>query len=504
METDAARIAKGSTYIATQRLATTVIGAIAFTLIARTLTKMEMGITVALSLTLSIAQLLSDLGFSRGLTKHIAEYRGRDADYSPILFSGLLVKTSTASVLAIFCAVVAPQLSQVLLGSDKYAILFQLLSIHVLSTCIYTTLDSFFLGLNKIRQMAILNVTDAIITQISAVALLIHGFGLIGLIVGWIIGDLAYIIVSVSILIKGRHIGKHSLKRIGQFLMMLAKFSWPLFLANIVAFIYNWFDRVILLTYIPLIEVAVYSVALQAFSVIYIMPRALSITLFPYYSEQYGRNRQDSVLVGVHATTRYIALLYTPLALGLVATARPVITLFAGSVYAKGDVILGILSLLGGISSMIVAFGGLLLVFNMTRTVLFINIASLGVSMVMLPFLLPSLGAPGMAIAKGVGMIMSLVLTIVALRKRMPIKIDKAAVWKSWCAAIIMFVVVSLIEYMYFSRYLLPLYILVGGITYVIALRILKAVDESDMKLFRNLAGKRATPLVDILGKILT
>jgi len=464
---------------------------------------MEMGITVALTLTVSIAQMLADLGFSRGLTKYIAEYRGSATDYSSILFFGLLVETSIASVVAIVFAVAAPQLSQLLLGSGKYVILFRLLSIHVLSACVYTTLNSFLLGLNKIRQMAILNVTDAFITQISVVALLIHGFGLIGLIVSWIIGDLAYIIVGVSILIKGRHIRKHSVRRIGQFLKMLAKFSLPLFFANIVILLYNWFDRVILLAYLPLSEVAVYNVALQAFSIIYIMPGALSTALFPYFSEQYGRNKHENIVIGARAATRYITLLFAPLALGLMVTANPVITLFAGSVYARGDAILAILSLLGGIAGISAAFGVLLLVFNMTRTSLLINVASAGASIAVLPLLLPSLGPTSMAIVKGAAMIISLVLTLIALRKRVQIELDKEAIWKSWSAAIVMFMAVRLMEQIYFSPYLLPLYVFVGGTVYMIALRVMKAVKEDDMQLIRNLMGKRATPIVNILEKIL-
>lgn len=50
-ETDATRIAKESAYLVTERMATTIIRVIAFAFIARILTQIEMGVTVALTLT---------------------------------------------------------------------------------------------------------------------------------------------------------------------------------------------------------------------------------------------------------------------------------------------------------------------------------------------------------------------------------------------------------------------------------------------------------------------
>ena len=503
-ETDATRLAKGSAYLITERIATMLIRVVAFAFTARILTQIEMGVTVALTLTLSVAQLLSDVGFSSGLAKHIAEYRGRNADYSPLLFSGFLIKTSIAGSIAIICAVASQQLSELLLKSGEFTIIFQLLSIYLLLACINMTMNSFLQGLNRIREMAILNVVAAFTRQISVIALLMYGYGLAGLTTGWIFGGLIYTILSASIMVKGKHFRKHSTREITPYLKILAKFSWPLFLVNIVVFLYSWFDRAVLLAFVPLSEVALYSVAFQAFGVLYLIPAALSTTLLPYYSEQYGRNKRENIAIGVRAATRYICLLFTPLAVGLMITANPVITLFAGSLYVRGAIILSIFSLFGGICGISAALGVLLLVYDMTPTLLLINIVSVGGSIAVTPVLLPYFGATGMAIIKGMAMVIILVLAIAALKRKLPMEFDKEAMWKSWGAAIIMAVAVGLIEQIWFSAYLLPVYILVGAVTYMVALRILKAVDQDDLKLVRNLLGNRAVFIADILEKILT
>jgi len=72
LKTPAVRIAKGSTYLLSSNIANTIISIATFPLIARLLTLEEMGATVALSLVLSLSQLLSELGFNNGISKYIA------------------------------------------------------------------------------------------------------------------------------------------------------------------------------------------------------------------------------------------------------------------------------------------------------------------------------------------------------------------------------------------------------------------------------------------------
>lgn len=503
MEMDSARLVRGSAYLVTQSVITTIIGVVALAFVARILTQAEMGVTVALTFTQVMAQVLSDLGFSTGLTKYVAEYRGKEADYTFISFGAVLIKALTAGSAVALCFLTAPWLSGFLLKSGEYAFLFQLLSVNILAFSFRITVNNLLLGVNRIREMAILNVISAFIGRMSAVGFLLCGHGLVGLVIGWILGELTYTILGALIIVRNGCVRIHPIREVVPYLKTLAKFSSPLFIANVVLFLYGWFDQALLLAYVPLSEVAIYNIALRAFSVLSVIPLALSNTLFPYYSEQYGKDEQQTIIAGVHGSSRYIALLFTPLALGLMVTANPAITFFAGSTYASGDVILAILSLFGGLSGLAAAFGGLLLVYNMTPSVLLINIISIIGSMVLLPVLLPSFGVTGMAIIKGAAMMTSLLLTIIVLRRRMPIKFDREAVWKSWVAAIVMFAAVWLIERIHFSPYLLPIYIVVGGVTYAVALRLLRTVNENDIKLVRNFLGKRGTFITNIVEKVL-
>ncbi|UCE28895.1 MAG: oligosaccharide flippase family protein [Candidatus Bathyarchaeota archaeon] len=503
VETDSTRLVKGSAYLASQSIVTTLISAVALAFTARILTQVEMGVVVALTLVLGLAQVLTDLGFGAGLTKFAAEYRGKGVDFTAMSFGAFLAKTLMAGSAAILCVLVAPWLSGFLLKSGEYTFLFQLLGVNIVTFCYRFTVSSLLLGTNRIGDMAILNLVSTFIGKASGVVFLVFGSGLSGIIIGWISGELIYIIPSALIILRNKYVKAHPLGEVAHHLKTLARFSWPLFVSGVVLFAYTWFDQGLLLAYVSLDDVAVYNVAIRAFTVLSIIPVALGSVLFPYYSEQRGKDEKDKIVAGVYGSSRYTALLYTPLALGLMATANPALTFFAGEAYVGGEVVLSILCIFGGLYGFVASIGNLLLVYGMTPTALAINVASIVGGVVMLPVLLPSFGVVGMAVVKGVAMIMVLVLTVAVLRKRMPIMFDKEALWKSWTAATVMSMAVWLVEFLHFDPYLLPLYVAVGGVVYMFALRVLGAVNENDMMLVRRLVGKKAAVLVDVVEKIL-
>lgn len=501
-EIGATRIARGSAYLFVQDVVIIATDIVGFAFIARMLTQTEIGVTVALTLIVAFAWVFSDLGFSRALIKYIAEYRGRNEDYTALSLTGVLMEASVAVVLAVVCALGAPQLSELFLKSREYTSLFQLLGIDLLFSCIKTTLYDTFIGLDEIPQAAVLYILSNFARQVSVVALLFGGYGLTGLLIGWIIGDLFFTVPSVLIMLKGKDIRVHPIGEIASKVKLFFRFSWPLFVTDIVFFIFGWFDRALLLSFTSLSSVAVYEVACKPFVALITLPRAMRMSLLPYYSEQYGRGSRESIISGVGTSSRLIALIYTPLALGLMVTANPVIALLAGPVYSGGEAILAILSLAAMISGINAAFVGLLFVYNKTPMVLLSNITSVGVGLAASLVLLPSLGVTGMAIARGSAMITLLLVNFAVLRKVLPLKFDREAMWKSLSAAIIMVLAVWGIQQIHFHPYLLPIYVLIGGITYTIALRILKAVNENDIQLVRNLVGNRAPFLMNALEKI--
>jgi len=84
----------------------------------------------------------------------------------------------------------------------------------------------------------------------------------------------------------------------------------------------------------------------------------------------------------------------------------------------------------------------------------------------------------------------------------MGLHVDSEAYLKSLIGSAVMAGVVMVAEVYWTGRYLLPVYILIGGTVYLVMLRLLRAVKQRDIELVRQFLPFRVG-LLDLLGKIL-
>ena len=201
--------------------------------------------------------------------------------------------------------------------------------------------------------------------------------------------------------------------------------------------------------------------------------------------------------------SRYVSLTVVPLALGLAANARPALTLFVGYTYIEGA---GPLVILAGTFAFTVFGMGLapmLLALGETPKASTISIVSVVISVVVGFALLPFWGMIGAAVARALAMILSTALGLLILGRVVRLELDLEAIWKSLVAGSVMAVVVLAAEIPMQSGCLLPLYAMIGALTYVAMLRILRAIKPSDMEFFRQYLGPRFESLLDPLERCL-
>jgi len=74
---------------------------------------------------------------------------------------------------------------------------------------------------------------------------------------------------------------------------------------------------------------------------------------------------------------------------------------------------------------------------------------------------------------------------------------------KSLVAGIVMAAVVLMVEVLFYNKFLLPVYALLGGIAYLGMLRLLRVAREEDINLIRKYLGHRLAFAADFLQRIL-
>jgi O-antigen/teichoic acid export membrane protein len=201
--------------------------------------------------------------------------------------------------------------------------------------------------------------------------------------------------------------------------------------------------------------------------------------------------------------TRYVSFVVVPLALGLFATARPALTLFVGQPYVSGSIPLMILTLVFALTIIGTALSPMLLALGETAASSLISIGSVGLSLTVAFALVPLFGMVGAAVARGLSLIATTGLTILFLRRKLSLHLDLEAFSKSIIAGGTMAVVVMALQIWFHSRFLLLGCVLVGGVTYLVMLRLLKAAQPRDVDLINKYFGTRLAFIGSLLKTIL-
>jgi len=498
----AVHVARGASFLFIQNFVTSIVGAVGFGIIARLMTKTEMGVYVTLSLVFAFVQMAAGFALPNAAVKFIAELRGRDdrKGAASVAFQILRLSFIASIVLGSLVFLFSTQICYLLTKTTDYADVFKILALDVVFSGVLPSLIGIMIGLQKMRELAVLNIVAYTISKVLSVAFLLVNLGLWGVMLGWLIGDLCGFL-----LFSGYILRSFGMPSFGFGLKRLLGFSWPLYLSSWVSFGFNWFDRALLVAYVSLAEVGVYNVAATAFAVMYAIPGAISTALFPQYSELQGRDGMRSLERAVRTASRYVCYIVVPLAVGLAATARPAISLFAGRAYEMGATPLAILSLFGAATCVGASLSDIFSITGRTKISALLTLIGVSISIFLGFLLLPSTGVFGAAILRGVALVLGLGLTLAVLGKMrlFAVVFDLEALWKSLVASLIMAIAVLGLELITYSKYLLPLYVITGGVVYLVMLRFLRAVRAHDIHLIKAFVGKRFEYLVDWIRPLL-
>jgi O-antigen/teichoic acid export membrane protein len=272
---------------------------------------------------------------------------------------------------------------------------------------------------------------------------------------------------------------------------------------NSIGFAYSWYDRALLVPYVSLTELGVYNATMTAFGIVSAIPGGIATALYPAYAKIQTVKGQTGLQDAIYVASRYVSFISVPLALGLLVTAKPALSLFAGEPYEPGSIALQIITFFFALTVLGNAFGNIFLLLGKTASASATTAVSVVASLAAALILLPSFGINGAAASRGVGMLVGFVLTLALVRREIRLSFDLEAFWKSLAAGTGMVIAVWLAQYAAYSRYLLPGYVMLGGLAYLAGLRLLRAIHPSDIQLVRQFLGRRYDPLVNLLSKLL-
>lgn len=491
----------GFSFLLSQSLISSLLAVTFYGIAARFLpTVSDFGIMTSLIMIGGLFSVIFSFAMDNGMVKYVADAVGKNR---LDIASGLIKKILAlfvllASVAATTNYLLAPLVSNLLLGSSNYVFLFQLLSIDIFFVTLFIGVIGSLQGLQKFDKIAFISLTYNLIKYLGAIVLLVLGTQLIGIVVAWIIASATALIFSIFTIKKFLVKSAPSIK-----VKTLFSYSAPLYGMDMVNYFQSYIDRYLILLLAGNYALGIYGPAVSLANLINILKLQVLYVLFPKFSEIYSKHGEKAVKDAAYHASKYLFLMFTPMGVGLAITSQPVIHFFVGESYLSAAPILSIISLALVFTSASVIVNSLLYSLGDTKIFFLSSSLAIIVDIGLALILIGPFGGIGAALSKVGLLCVMFVIPTYWMKRKYGLNMDFHVMIKSIIASGIMCIPVIILQLLLKNYLFLPVYVLTGIITYLVSLRFLKAVDDDVIQTLSNLLPKRLFFLQYVLKKIL-
>ncbi|MEM3061164.1 MAG: oligosaccharide flippase family protein, partial [Candidatus Bathyarchaeia archaeon] len=478
---DSLKTAKGSLGFILQNSINSLLGLGFFMILARVISRDEMGVYAGLMMTYALFQTSGLTGLSvtaaRFVSKHLAEGDSSNASASAKRILQLGAIFSIMACIVYF--MISPYLSLIVAKSFDYTNLFRITSVSVLACSFSIFIDGLMQGIKEFEKLATIRVTAQLLRISTSLSLLFLGYSLLSVTVGWMIFGIAIVAFSI------RQIANHLNFREGSYPSKpIVLYLTPLLISNLLLFASNYTDVFMVMIYLKTSELGAYNVAVIASSsLILIIVTSIISTLLPTISGIYGKGGIKAVEKAFTKSTKYMAMIYSPAALGLASISWPLIQLMAGEIYFDSVIPLAIISVSSiayGLSiPILIAFQAIGETFKIFKITFLATVANL----LMCVLMIPKMNIIGASISRATLFLATLLYGIHEGNKIMSLKFDGKSIAKSIIASLPMFAALSILEFLWSSKFLIPIYILIGIMIYGLANKSMKGFGRGDLEI---------------------
>ncbi len=304
---------------------------------------------------LSVATVLPGLtmlgdvtGAYSALQKDVAAFKagGDSARAWSSFWTVLLVKGVTGACLSVLAFLLSFPVAE-LLGKPNVAPFFQIGSILPLVWVLQNS-GKVLIAMDKSRYYALLDILDEILLSACPIIPVLMGFGIYGAMVGLVMGNVLFLIATLSVLVREMsHLIPHD-KRSIQFrltFIRVTKWGLPLGISNSFGSFTGQLINLIVARFVSLGIYGLYSVASSAVSFVGYVDDAIGSVAYPTFSKLEIKNEPATLQVIFRYAVKFSTIAVIPMALFASIFAKPIIVFLFGAQYTSAGPYLTILSL---------------------------------------------------------------------------------------------------------------------------------------------------------------
>ncbi len=310
-------------------------------LLARMLGPSDLGIyRLTRTLTYLISVLIG-LGMPSAVIKFVAEQETDHLARQKILTATIVMSSIIGFLMAAVFFSVSPMLA-VFFGNHELVIFFQLTSPLLLLFSLNTTMQSYLVGLHRMRAFSFSIILENVMLVIFTIVFVLNGQGALGAIEALIIGafmNSLYLIKSTNL--RQQLVFKDIKKKSRQILT----FGLNILASTVVNQVNYRADVLALGYFLKEKEVGFYSVGITLGSFFLLLPSAIQKVTYPATSKYWGNDLHETLHELLDRTTRYTMLALLIVAFPFLLFSREIIITLYGNEFLPSLFVLQILIL---------------------------------------------------------------------------------------------------------------------------------------------------------------
>ena len=285
----------------------------------------------------NLVVIVACFGIPLAVTKHVSQWRARDESYASAVGSALLVMLlGSAIVTAVAYLVLGRTIAVGVYADSSLLDALRLSAIYVFIASVNLGVSSLLQGSQKIKTLAKINATVAILAQpITYASITVAGLG--GAVAAMSVASAASVtllLLSVRGVVKLSTAGARSIFGKKHALRPLLSFTIPSFLASLIVVPAYWIGRTELALNFGLDSVGHFQIAESLSQLVLLVPSAITVPLLPLISEQ-----QEMSEVGKSSGSllRLAVFLGLPFSLLVLPFLKEVISILYGAAYEPAN-----------------------------------------------------------------------------------------------------------------------------------------------------------------------
>ena len=452
-------------------------------IITKTLGTYDYGTWAQISTTVSLLSPIALLGLSIAFVRFLAAEkditRVREGFYSIfffVFFTGFLVSVLVFALSDFLAVTVFSDIStSYYIKAGSFLIL--------LSTLDQISLFYFRIA-RKIHIFGLLTLFQTFGKLFLILALLLMGYGLLGVIGATLVVQGCIVIVSLLLIIHQIGLAIPKFERLSEFL----KYGTPLTPNSLIRWITDSSDRYVVGIFLGLNAVGIYSAAYAIGNLVYLFIAPIQFILFPELSRLFDENKIDTVRSYLSYSLRYFLLIAIPSVVGLSVLARPILETFTTPEFAAGSSVIPFIALAGLFGGAFQIIINITHLFKKTQFNLFIHIIAAVANLALNIILIPLIGILGAAIATFISYFLMMIIGILISFRDLSFDLGYAFIVKCFVASGVMAGILVVIYPENIFNLILAMGI--GIIIYFVLMILMKGVGKNEVELVKHLIRK--------------